>query len=449
MRTIFSLAAFRPIWMGSTLCATLFGCGAPDSSVAEPVRAGSSESAFSPSGSLDSQFGHGGTVSGGFRPAGALNVALQPDGKFVVVSPLSDFDVAAQVFGVVRYLPNGSIDATFGNQGVVRTAFTVGFNVPTSAAIAPDASIVVAGSASSPDNATTSFAAARYRSNGSLDRSFGNGGLVTTALLGKRDEANVVLVQPDGKILVGGKALTAFGRAGINDTALVRYNGDGRLDASFGQGGKVVVDAAGSVTVLALEPDASILVMGVDRTGNTSAARFSSTGTRLPLALAGRLASVATTGKATFQSDGAFLVATAAPGKSRFDVDIRVARFLLSGGADTTFASVPFDFASPGVPNRPNAAQALLVEPNGKILVGGIAGVDLGVSAFGLARLNADGSFDATFGNRGIVTTQFSGRSDQIFALARQPDGKILAVGSTIDASTGETSIALARYVGP
>ena len=127
---------------------------------------------------------------------------------------------------------------------------------------------------------------------------------------------------------------------------------------------------------------------------------------------------------------------------------MRIDRFLLTGAPDPAFNVPIFDFASPGVANRPNAAQALLIQPNGAIVAGGIASVALGVTNFGLARFNSEGRFDTAFGTGGIVTTQFFGRNDQIFALTRQPDGKLVAVGVTINPTTGTTAVALARYFG-
>lgn len=113
-----------------------------------------------------------------------------------------------------------------------------------------------AGSAGIPSNGTDEIAVARYNSDGTLDQSFGNGGTVTTVLFGFRDVANVVLLQSDGKILIiGGLAAECFGDACPHNTALVRYNPDGSLDGTFGSAGDgaVVVDAVGQVTVLGLE----------------------------------------------------------------------------------------------------------------------------------------------------------------------------------------------------
>jgi hypothetical protein len=69
--------------------------------------------------------------------------------------------------------------------------------------------------------------------------------------------------------------------------------------------------------------------------------------------------------------------------------------------------------------------------------------------AFGVARLNADGSLDQAWGNGGRVTTMFTGMADQVDALLVQPDGKIVAIGLIATDNTGNTAVALTRYLGP
>jgi len=445
-----------PLVAGGSVVAALAlaGCGSPASVDDEGAGIGAEDSsvdaeasALSTPGALDSTFGTHGITTTPVRPVGADNLALKSDGTIVVVASLSDFQVASQVFGVLQYLPNGKLDTSFGKAGVTRTAFTTGFNAPSSLAVAADGKIIVVGSASSPDNSTAAFAVARYLPNGALDTTFGQRGLVMTSFLGKRDSASVVLLQKNGKILVGGLALTAFGRFGIPDTALARYNSDGSLDASFGQGGKVVGNIVGELKALALEADGSVLALGIDKAGTTAAVRFSAVGAALPVASSGALAASAATGSWLFAPNGAaFITAERANGISRFDVDARLERFALGGGADASFKGPVFDYASPGVANRPSSVQALAVQSTGKILAGGIGTTAVGMSTMGLARFNADGSFDSGFGSHGIVTTQFAGNADQIFALAVQPDGKIVAAG--LKADDAGTSIVLARYLG-
>src|SRR5262249_33067534 len=135
----------------------------------------------------------------------------------------------------------GSLDATFGTNGKVTTDFTrvipaSGFTVhgvdtAQGVAVDNDGRIVVAGTTSV--DGSIDFALARYDTNGNLDASFGNGGLVRTDFFGGQDFATGVVIQADGKIVVGGYANVG----GSDEVALVRYNADGTLDSNFGTGG--------------------------------------------------------------------------------------------------------------------------------------------------------------------------------------------------------------------
>ena len=413
-------------------------------------------------GSLDPTFGIGGKVTTNVNPNEVTNVALQPDGNIVVVAALADFKIASQVFGVLRYLSDGTLDPNFGTGGIVRTAVTTGYNHPYSVAIQPDGKIVVAGSAGIPSNSTDEIAVVRYNSDGTLDQSFGEGGKVTTVLFGFRDVANVVLLQPDGKILIGGLAAECFGNACPHDTMLARYNPDGSLDGTFGSDGSVVVDAIGQVAALALETDGSILALGKD---TAQVIRLSADGTQEPVELVGTLAPISATGFSTFQPDGKVVVAGTARGLCKGGLAIKVTRRMLDNALDPAFNSPSFFFGN-GICGRPDLPQAVTIESNGQIVVGGIAAMPNFQVAFGVARLLANGSLDATFGNGGRVTTMFNGRADQIDALAVQPDarrnrpdslrarrrrGKILGVGLiALDSeANGPTAVALTRYLGP
>jgi uncharacterized delta-60 repeat protein len=401
-------------------------------------------------GDLDPSFGKGGEVTTPIDPNGLVHAALQADGKIVAAVSLPDYVDAALVFGVVRYLPTGALDTSYGKDGVVRTAFTSGFNIPTFVAAA-GGKVLVAGTASTPSNTTRQLALARYDDRGALDPTFGDGGKVLTTLLGFTDAPAVVLVQPDGKILVGGSAQTCFGyRKGcLADTAVVRYGPDGRLDASFGQGGSVVSNLVGAVSALALEPDGSILVLGTSPTGNPPVTRLTSAGVVENVGLnGGALTAIAAGGADTFQPDGKIVAATEVLMRRRSeDYNIRVERFTLGDALDGSFNSPLFDFVGTG-PNLPSTAQAVVVGPDGAVWVGGIAPPTPYVSSFGLARLSASGALDTAFGRGGSVSTQFTGSGDQITALLLQPDGNIVAVGATLEPGTMSSSIALARYLG-
>src|SRR5204862_395505 len=119
--------------------------------------------------------------------------------------------------------------------------------------------IVVAGSART---ATLGdFALVRYNSDGSLDTTFGNGGKVTTDFFGANDSASAVVITGGGKIVVAGVAFSA----GLPDFALARYNADGSLDSSFGSAGKTVVAFAGAsaeAMALGLQANGKIIAAG-------------------------------------------------------------------------------------------------------------------------------------------------------------------------------------------
>jgi uncharacterized delta-60 repeat protein len=186
---------------------------------------------YNSDGSLDTSFGAGGKVTTDFASADDIpyTVTVQADGK-IVVAGMTDPGAAAN-FGLVRYNLDGSLDGSFGTGGKVVTDFGANFEAANSVAMQADGKIVVAGfSFGSPSNAD--FALARYNSNGSLDASFGTGGKVKTGFGSNSDVANSFVIQPDGKILVGGS--TSGGPGTGADYALARYNSDGSLDTSFG-----------------------------------------------------------------------------------------------------------------------------------------------------------------------------------------------------------------------
>src|SRR6266540_4901530 len=157
-------------------------------------------------------FGTGGKVRG---PIGDLEaIALQRDGKIVAVG--ADFLVA-------RYNPDGSLDASFGAGGVVRTSFGGVSQGGVAVAIQTDGEIIAAGIAVAADG-NSEFALARYNPDGSLDQSFGTSGKVVTPTGWCCDFVHTILLRPDGKIVAIGQTLA-------------RYNLDGSLDTTFGVGG--------------------------------------------------------------------------------------------------------------------------------------------------------------------------------------------------------------------
>jgi uncharacterized delta-60 repeat protein len=182
-------------------------------------------------GSLDPSFGGG-------LPFSACNaLAVETDGRIVAVGAI-DTDGNSDL-AVARYDLDGSFDATFGTGGMVTTELGSIADVARAVVLGSDGTILVAGSTSAGNR--LEIALARYRSDGQLDATFGTGGIVTTAVGPAGAEARAVTLQPDGKIVVAGQAA---GRVdGTNPNfAVARYTADGTLDGSFGRGGVVVVD---------------------------------------------------------------------------------------------------------------------------------------------------------------------------------------------------------------
>ncbi len=191
---------------------------------------------YNTDGSLDSSFGMDGKVTTdyGTQSAGASSVAIQSDGKIVVVG----FAIGANLdFALTRYNPDGSLDPGFGVGGKVVTPILSLNDAVTSVTIQPDGKIVAAGYAVTDSNSNDAdFALARYNTDGSLDTTFDRDGKVTTPIRSQDDRANSVVIQPDGKIVAPGYAEIP---SGPYDFAVARYNTDGSLDTSFDNDGTV------------------------------------------------------------------------------------------------------------------------------------------------------------------------------------------------------------------
>jgi len=190
---------------------------------------------------------------------GGRAVIVLDDGKILAAG--SSFQGGSDDFAVWRYNTDGTPDVSFGGgAGVVFTDFSAGSDSGKAMAIQSDGKIVVAG------QTNNDCAVARYESDGSLDTGFGTGGRVTTDLFGGNDVCQGVAVQSDGKIVVSGTGNP--GPGGQWDYAVIRYNSDGSLDLPFGGSGTGIAtaDVSGGNSDLGqtvvLQPDGKILVGG-------------------------------------------------------------------------------------------------------------------------------------------------------------------------------------------
>jgi uncharacterized delta-60 repeat protein len=206
---------------------------------------------FNPDGSLDESFGQSGAVTTDFPgySTSPAQVLLQPDGKIVVVGISEDDDYSQDTASLARYNPDGSLDASFGVDGKLQIVYSDYDTSGKAIAYQADGKLVVAGS----------FLLARLNPDGSLDASFGAGGYVTPG-----DSIADILVQPDGKIVAGGGSFYVNPPNRGSYFMLARYNPDGSLDASFGEGGIVITDVNNhdEFTAIERQADGKIVAAG-------------------------------------------------------------------------------------------------------------------------------------------------------------------------------------------
>jgi len=180
---------------------------------------------------------------------------------------LSKATVINYDFAAPPYPSNGTLDPTFGNGGTVKTDFgDQNFDRAQSAALQPDGKIVAAGFAISQNGGVENFAVARYTSNGILDSTFSSDGKQQITFGNCCQSANEVLLQNDGKIITVGYANT---EDSDSDFLLARLNPNGSLDQTFGVAGKVRTsfgDLNGGANGAALQPDGKIVAVGFQAT---------------------------------------------------------------------------------------------------------------------------------------------------------------------------------------
>jgi uncharacterized delta-60 repeat protein len=220
-------------------------------------------------GTLDPSFGDAGVVTTPIAGGGdeARSVAIQEDGRIVVGGTDS-----GQRFAVVRYRPDGVLDTSFGGDGIVRTNFTPGDDVAWDVAIQPDGKIVAVGAAGF---GQTGFQLARYRRDGTLDPTFGDDGMVVTRYSGAN--ARTLALQPNGRIVVAGYNKTGFAMARYRpDGRLDRsFSVNGTIDHVYGSWSPLRYIFAGAVAV---QPDGRIVVAGGFDIFHIGLARFHAEG---------------------------------------------------------------------------------------------------------------------------------------------------------------------------
>jgi uncharacterized delta-60 repeat protein len=350
-----------------------------------------SDDAPQPAGALDESFGEAGIVRAAAMAVEPATFIRLEDGRIVAVGSAGR---GRRTFELVAYRPDGSLDESFGRNGVVRTRIGT-YAVAKAAAARPDGGFVVAGCASSVPRAHDcgdKLALAAYLPDGALDRSFGDRGVVTTSFPRAFPEALALALQPDGRMVAAGGLFGDLAprdsHFAVSETAIlvVRHRAEGSLDPSFGRQGVVLVRVPGPRGI--------------------------------PVAAS----------EVALQADGRILLGESAVFTKRAD-GFRVIRLRDDGTLDPTFGvggrtQATLSTTSPCC----SALGALVPLPDGRIVAAGQDSEAKRRAA--LVRFTATGTLDRSFGDDGIV---FAGRQQDAWVHAADvfplEQGQILAVG--------------------
>ena len=401
-------------------------------------------------GDFDTSFGIGGKLTTVVPNAGwARSVVIQTDGK-MIVGGICGFNVGPRLFCIIRYNQNGSLDSSFGNGGIVTSA--IGGDGLNTLALQPDGKII----AGAPQ--AQSLLIARYLPSGVLDAAFGTAGVATHNLSAGLNIAHPgIAVRNDGRIIVAG----SIREGTISVLLAIRLEANGALDPNFGVAGKATASFSpwtASGTAVILQPDNKIVLAGgavdlSDATGtarDTVVARFDSNGSPDP----------------SFAGGGKLRIVSPQSSDSSDAVVIQNDGKIVLGGQQRILnPSGPYSFGltrllsngdvDPGfgtggfVTTTLNPAESristLALQQNGKIVAIG-TGAIIPWNAFAVVRYNTDGSPDMTFGTGGVVQHNMGLGGAYGFDGALQPDGKIVVVGISEDSNGPQ--FGLARYLG-
>jgi uncharacterized delta-60 repeat protein len=403
---------------------------------------------YTPAGALDTSFGTGGKVINSLpgNTSYFTDAALQADGGILAAGAYYNSSLyTGTYFEVVRYTAAGTLDNNFGTSGKINIlAGTTGNAL---VGVEPDGKIVVAGSSTDNSIPATSFVLERYSACGTLDTAFGSGGQVTTHV-GLYGNVSGIGFQPGGRIIVAGNVndysvpTASFVVAG--------YTAGGTLDGSFGSGGLAVtpIGGNGGATGAAVQADGQIVVAGTAYIYRPTfsyslvAARYSAGGTLDTGFGSGGLASASAlrAGGVAVQSDGKVVVAATAGGS--LYTQFAAVRFTTAGGLDSGFGNGGTATSSVG---SSDSASAIAIQGDGKIVLAGSAFVPATGNDFALTRFTSTGTVDTGFGSGGGVTTNFVGPVNATAnSVVADRGGNLLVAGTTRSAGS---SLSVARYL--
>lgn len=396
---------------------------------------------------LDSSFGTNGIATNTVQNPHSESeaIAVQADGKMVVAG-YSGGNSTSQM-SVIRLNADGSLDTTFANQGKLR------FNVGNGQSFFKDVKIqsdgkIVLGGYSWATNFTGNFVAVRLNTDGSFDNTFGNNGI---AVLddGKNEVANALMILPDGRILIAGYTDDNF------SMAMVKSNGT--LDTTFGIGGWTVTPIAGTFSYarsIARLSTGEIILGGFVYAGNgteMAAVKYTANGV-IDTTFGDNGVVAFNIGPSTdfvegiaVQNDGKILLGGHTyTNNNPLRYDIAVVRLNANGTFDNTYGNAGVARARI-VENGENYTSKLAILPTGEALIAGKTVDDTQWNAC-MVRFTTNGTLDPNFGTNGKISLDINNGTDEGRGLAIQDDHKVLLTGNTYDSASGIEKMFVARY---
>jgi uncharacterized delta-60 repeat protein len=376
-------------------------------------------------------------------PHAANPLAVQPDGKLIVAGNYPN-GLETDSF-LAKYLPNGSLDPAFADNGILQFNLGLGSEQINAMTVQSDGRILIVGNAVL--DGTIKIVVARFNPDGSFDNSFGTGGIASLAPGSISNEGADIVGLPSGKVLIAGASNNSADRF-----SLIQLDEHGNLDPMFGINGVVTTNLgqSSSIVKIALQPDGKIIAVGNQFNSGTNqivVARylangqldtsFGSAGTQVLSSLTGNsLAS-----DLQLHSDGRILIGgTAANGSGTAangtDTDFAIVRLLANGVLDSTFNGTGVSLVNFGGEELLNG---LAIHSDGKISLVGRSEVG-GQPYLAVARLQANGANDTSFGSNGMQRVELGNKSSGL-AIEIQLDHKLVIVGSTNFAGDQHTAL--------
>jgi len=399
-------------------------------------------------GDLDKAFGNGGKVNvgiGGYYDV-AKSMALQHDGKIVVVGYGKEALISPKGLSMTRYLQTGEMDYDFGNLGVIHRVTMDLEGEAYSVAIQKDNKIVVAGYSISPATNNEEVTLIRFTENGNIDRSFGNKGLIVTEISEEKDVGESVAIQHDGKIVVIGTT----DHKPTTDIVLIRYNENGSLDYSFGFGGIVITDINSGFDIgksIVIQSDGKLIVSGFTYIVNKffmTLLRYDSYGDLDPTFGESGIVITDINGRRgkmdlTLQNDGKIILV--GPSEVENSHHFTILRFNSNGSLDKSFGN---NGVTKTIIGDYSEAESVAIDLNGNIVVAGTT--EMGNEQFVVAMYDQHGMLVPDFGSDGLVKTSFIKNSvDRAHSVVIDNDGNIIIAGET---ENDYTTFGLVKLIG-